>query len=179
MPRLRAFAKRVARDTRKPPAGAVRERLVKTETYHEDESYGFLGLRTRQVRKTRTVDAGSKIIVDAHWVLHRTYHNIDKYEPWGHSEYHEDLYWILLKDGSLKKYTKWFEERTIQPSRQDGYSLHEMSMADIERLDFDDKSRETGRSDRGTHTYGNRDPGKLLRHAKGVGLSIALKNLLS
>lgn len=178
MRKLQDYAKRVARETRVPPVGAARERLMKDESYFQEESYGFLGMRTRQVRRTRTVDAGFKLVVDAHWVLHATQHNIDRFQSWGHEECHEDLRWILLKDGSLKMYTKWFEERTIQPSRVDGYSVTEMSVADVERLDFEDRYRETGRPDRGTHTYGNREPGKLIRHKKGVGLSLELKKLL-
>lgn len=178
MRRLQDYAKRVARETRRPPSAPVRERLIKDESYLEEESYGFLGMRTRHVRRTRTVDAGTKLVVDARWVLHATYHNIDQYQSWGHQEYHEDLHVILLRDGSLKKYTKWFEERTVQPSRVDGYSLTEMSVADVERLDFEDRYRETGRHDRGVHTYGNREPGKLIRPRKGMGLSLALKKLL-
>jgi hypothetical protein len=179
MSRLHGYAKRVARETRKPARDAVRERLTKQETYVETESYGILGMRTRQVSKTRTVEAGWKTIVDEHWVLHATYHNIDKHEPWGHSEYHEDTYWVLLKNGSLQKYTKWFEERTLAPLREDGHALYEMTADDIVRLDYQDRYVERGRSDRGTHTYGNREAGQLLRHAKGVGLSMALKALLS
>jgi hypothetical protein len=81
--RLVGYAKRVARETRRPAKDAVRERLTKQETYLEPESYGLFGMRTREVSKARTVEAGWKTIVDEHWVLHTTYHNIDKHEPGG------------------------------------------------------------------------------------------------
>jgi hypothetical protein len=54
-----------------------------------------------------------------------------------------------------------------------------MTVADMVRLDYQDRYAERGSSDRGTHTYGNREAGQLVRHAKGVGLSIALKFLLT
>ncbi len=46
-------------------------------------------------------------------------------------------------------------------------------------FDFEKVHREYGRHGKGIKTWGDREPGKkLLVHAKGVGLSMALKRLL-
>lgn len=53
-----------------------------------------------------------------------------------------------------------------------------MAEKDILRLDFADKRYDHSLSGNGTKFWGNREPGRRIRHAKGVGLSVALKGLL-
>ncbi|WP_349803456.1 hypothetical protein [Nocardioides kribbensis] len=57
------------------------------------------------------------------------------------------------------------------------YWARPLDNSDVTRIDFADKYTDTDFGD-GLHVWGTREPGKRLRHAKGVGINLALKAVL-
>ncbi|GLY53117.1 hypothetical protein [Lentzea sp. NBRC 102530] len=178
--RLRRFAERVARETRVPPRPEITRRVTKSVPSTETRRAGFLGLRTETVTTTKSVQVAEPVL-GPHWVLRQTHHHIESHDRGKEVEYHEQNYWVLCTDGSLwtvwvwEEFTGWSDgtkrlenDSTAEPMTEDK----------ILRLDFDDRYREEREHGRGTKFWGNREPGRRVHHAKGVGLSKALKTLL-
>ncbi|WP_146044342.1 hypothetical protein [Amycolatopsis sp. BJA-103] len=97
----------------------------------------------------------------------------------------ERHYVVLLTDGSLKKIIL---SETEVMSNSHGrttvftthkHSLSDLSSSDVETMDFEKQHYETGAGSTEIKAWGDREPGnRLLRHAKGVGVTQALKRLL-
>ena len=175
--KLKAFAQRVSRETRRAPMQAIVDVVMREETYYEEEFYGFLGKRKRHITKTRSVPHKSEEIVPGHWVLHRTYHNLNTRDEFVLEENHDEHLWLLSQTGQLLKYVPFVLDRTFLgkysgSEQKTGRSLSNMSEQDILRLDYADKYQEF-RPDKRTSGNGNWQAGSLNRHAKGVGLSLA------
>lgn len=85
-------------------------------------------------------------------------------------------------DGALQvildweEFTRW-DNGTTRSEKE--CKVMPMSTTDILRLDFADELYDSGTHGRGTKIWGHREPGRRIRHAKGVGLSLALKRLLT
>ena len=178
--RLRRYAKRVAAETKSAPMPDIFRQVTKSIPTTETRSYGFLGLRTKEVRATKTTQVNERVI-GPHWVLHSTNHHIEQHRSGNFIEYFELNYWVLHHDGVLLKVWQWeeatrFKDGTVRVERD--CTAKPMTEEDILRRDYADQRYEKGTSGRGTKYWGDRDPGCRVRHAKGVGLSVALKNLL-
>jgi hypothetical protein len=152
----------------------------KTVVVAETRRSGFLGWRnsTVDVRKPVRVQ---EAVIGPHWVLRQTDHHIESRKGGKLAEYHEQTYWVLLKDGELLKIWKW-DDYTRWP---DGTTKSEndctatpMTEADVLRLDFADLHMQQGSRRSGEEISGTRYPGRRVHHSKGVGLSVALKALL-
>lgn len=107
----------------------------------------------------------------------RKFHNMTIYET-----KKEDHHLALLPSGELVAFLL-VEERTVEASSYgSGTSIeyrHQYRQAsdfDVTRLDFVSKYVEQKKDK--IHSFGTTSPGRLLRHSKGVGVSLALKSLL-
>ncbi len=190
--RLKRYAQRVARETKVPLRPPVTyNRRVSTVVPIERRTGGLFGfgVRTEVVNEHRTVDQ----IIEAlapHWLLdYRHWHREDNRRHGGvriQETTHAQLYLALLPDGRLVKVVVTEEEvmefgamRSGLLRRDFEHSFGEATEWDITPLDFEKRYRESGRHDVGMKIWGDRDPGqRLLRHAKGVGINLALKDLL-
>jgi hypothetical protein len=181
MARLNRYAHRVAAECKSPLTPAITRQVDKSVPSTETRRGGFLGLRSEVVRVEKLIQV-TESVIGPHWVLHRTNHHIESHEGGKLVEYGEQNYWVLQGDGALLTVWDW-EEYTRWP---DGSSrllkectTRSMAEADVLRLDFADRSTESGSHGRGTKTWGNRAQGRRIRHTKGLGLSVALKFLLT
>ncbi|MGN2638267.1 hypothetical protein ACTD5D_19145 [Nocardia takedensis] len=179
--RLRTFAKRVARETKAPTIGP----LIKTTTVSvpvvKTRSVGLFGLRTETYTASESREQTTQV-VGPHWVLFTTRHFIDeeKTRRYRAYEYAESRIWILDTAGELLKvwqwqdFTLWDDGRT---KRESDCAVDPMTERDI--LQMDHEHTFSHHHDRDGHYRGDREPGRVIRHAKGVGLSLALKHLLT
>jgi hypothetical protein len=190
--RIRAYAQRVARETRTPAENGISYTTTEyqTVTKQVEVKYGLFNLFTRVENKSDRVAVSKRVdVVGRHWVLERRHHHIEcnrKERTYTNQETtHEQHYVVLLADGSLKKVVLTeTENMTTEHGRNTFFAMHEhhlsdLSADDVEAMDFEKRHSEYGTHGRGTKTWGDREPGKgLLSHAKGVGLTKALKRLL-
>ncbi|MGW4215378.1 hypothetical protein ACWEIJ_45920 [Lentzea sp. NPDC004789] len=190
--RLRAYAQRVARETRVPAESGISYTTTEyqTVTKEVEVKHGFFNLFTRMEPKSETVAVSKRIdVVGRHWVLERRHHHIEtnrKERTYSNQEtIHEQHYVVLLSDGSLKKAVLTETENTTTADGRTRFfathehSLSDLSTRDVEAMDFEKRYCEYGTHGKGTKTWGDRDPGKrLLTQAKGIGLSKALNRLL-
>jgi len=191
-PRIHAYALRVAREIRTPAESGISYTTTeyKTVTKRIEVKHGFLNLFTRVENKSERVAVDNRIdVIGPHWVLERRHHHIErntKERTYTHQETtHEQHYVVLLTDGSLKKIILT-ETENINTAHGGNTSfvahehhLSELSDRDVEAMDFEKCHSEYGTHGKGTKTWGDREPGtRLLSHAKGVGLTKALKSLL-
>lgn len=179
--RLRRFAGRVARDTRVRPSPAMTRQVTRSVPSTETRKTGFLGLRTETVQTTKSVQV-SEPVVGPHWVLHHTNHHIESHDRGKYVEFHEQNYWMLCSDGTLwtiwdwEEFTRWNDGTTrFEKDR----TAEAMTEAKILRLDFADRNTQQGEHGHGTTFWGDREAGHRIHHAKGVGLSKALKALVA
>ncbi|MFD5269490.1 hypothetical protein [Streptomyces sp. NPDC058335] len=174
--RLRRYAQKVARETRAPRG--TRQVVERSERVRQVRS-GPFGLFTRQ--ETYTVDV-PRTETDEFWVLQtRSWHKKERGQG---NQADEDLtelydYCLTVKGGLTVRVTSetdaffkgalTFSDRTT--------SERPMTADDVMLFDFEPERyyREKGRFTIET----NRDPDRrqLKHHAKGVGLSLALKQL--
>lgn len=178
--RLRQYARKVAIECRRAPSPERTRTRAKSVPETVTRRAGFLGLRTENVQLAKTIHV-SEPVIGQHWILHRTNHHIESKEGGKVTEYHEQNFWVLQRDGTLSKIWEW-EEFTRWPNGttrlEQDCTAKSMTEADILRLDHLDRQYDNG-GDRGaTKIWGDREPGKRIRHAKGVGLSLALKALM-
>jgi hypothetical protein len=174
--RLRRYAEKVARETRAPRG--TRQVVERSERTRQVRS-GPFGLFTRQ--ETYFVDV-PHTETDDFWVLQsRSWHKKER----GHgnqadedqSERYE--YCLTAQGGLLVRVTSETEvfSKGAPMFRESSMSEQPMTAEDVMLFDFEPKRyyREEGRFTVET----NRDPDhkRLKHHAKGVGLSLALKRL--
>lgn len=197
--RLRKYAKRVARETTLTPAQPI-QYTIKTEesvVHTREERTGFLGMgKPRQVQVTTTRPASKTVTAIApHWCLcERSWHHKETTSPSRgggvtvEEETHSRIYLVLLTTGELK--SAWVQQTELTHwggGGRSGYreetthGIGNPTEEDICRLDFERYYREF-KERRGNvqhHYWLDRDPGrKLLKHAKGVGVNLALKAIL-
>lgn len=192
--RLSRYARRVARETSLPLAEPIRYEKV-TETVEVAARYRrtvFGGTRRvspeRRTRRTNVVE-----VVGAHWLISsRRWHHDEITQHDGSTlqeETHFNHYLVLTPEGEiLDAWTK--HAIAVQWGQKVGngtlweefdHSVSRASESDICALDFEryhqSFERRTGRT---RHVYWqDRDPGRrLLKHAKGVGINLALKSIL-
>ena len=172
--RLRAYAKKVAHETRAP-----RGTNIVTETkIVEDVSYGFFG---RRKVSRREVSIENQVLVD-YWVLdsasfRQTWKG--KYS----TSFHERTMFALRTDGELVVLSESWEDGEGIVNDRFSYNSHAKTFTerafvepDITRFDY---AREPHRSQGKVEVWSTGNPStKRLTHAKGVGLSIRLKQLL-
>ncbi|MCX2966842.1 hypothetical protein GIY30_02325 [Gordonia sp. HNM0687] len=178
--RIRAYARRVARETTTAPA----EPLTKcTQVYVpvvKIRSVGFLGLKKETYTAHETHERSIEV-VGSHWVLFSTRHFITQGKCKRHKayEYEETNSWVLATNGELLKVWQWGDFTLFNSGvtkRESDCTVRAMTEDDILELDHDHKF--THYEDRSGHYRGDRQAGRIVRHAKGVGLSLKLKQLL-
>ena len=195
--RLRRYAKRVARETSLSLSDTIEYtvRTHETVTSTERRRGGFLGLGTPRQVKVSQVQPVSKsfTVVGPHWVLsQRSWHHDEKRHHDGmtiQEETHSQTYLLLLPNGNLQ--SAWKQETSTMQwgSRIRSGLLHSETTHncgdptdnDICKLDFERYYREWKQREGNIehHYWMDRDPGrKLLKHAKGVGVNLALKAIL-
>lgn len=190
--RLRAYAKRVADQTRRPLAPPITYSVTDYRTVERavTQRSGPFGMFNRTVtRSERQPFTRQVTAIGPHWVLDQRHQNIEKNHTDRTSRHqettHEEITYLLLPDGSLKYVAVW-EEETVHISDATprvvidrSHHMRDIGDGELKAFDFEKVHREYGRHGKGIKTWGDREPGKkLLVHAKGVGLSMALKRLL-
>lgn len=182
--RVNAYALRVVNETSRPLSDALT--YVKA-TPKETRSRGLfgLGVKTTMVSVDEIIEA-----LGQHWPLDQRHHTIqrtDKLQDGGERvETSREKYVLaLLPDGELIRICM-LEEVNAGFARRDGLSwkLVEVkhrswpaSDQDLLNLDFEKRYCERGGRSRVT-SWGDLEGGKLIRHAKGVGVNLALKSLM-
>ncbi|MEU8387301.1 hypothetical protein [Micromonospora sp. NPDC048842] len=188
--RIRAYAKRVAGETRKARESAISYTTTEyqTQTKQVEVRYGLFDLFTRVENRSERVAVARRVdVVGSHWLLDRRHHHIQrntKHRNVTQQETtHEQHYVVLLPDGGLKKIVVWEEEflRT-ENGKSTFFTTRKHLVADLDDRDvraMDFEKRHTSYSADRIQTWGDHELGKrLLTHAKGVGLTQALKRLL-
>jgi hypothetical protein len=190
--RLHAYARKVARQTRRPLAAPIGYTVTDHRTVQREvvRSHGPFGLFKRtETRSERQPFSRHVQVVGQHWVLDVRHQNIERNVVGRGSHHqettHEKTTYLLLPDGGLKRVAVWEEESVHTADGRTrivvdtSHHVSDIGDHDLRAFDFEKRHTEYGRHGRGTKTWGDREPGKrLLVHAKGVGLSAALKRLL-
>ncbi|MEU7475463.1 hypothetical protein AB0A63_05720 [Lentzea sp. NPDC042327] len=190
-PRIRAFAQRVARETRTPAEQGISYTTTEYETKIKliEVKHGPFGLFTKTERKSEQVAVSKRIdVVGRHWVLERRNHHIEhttKTRAHTNQETsHEEHFVVLLADGSLKKVILIeTENMNTAHGRNTFFFTHDHAVRDlstsyVEAMDFEKRHYSTTKAR--SQNWGDLEPGKrLLSHTKGVGLTKALKRLLA
>ena len=165
-------------------------RAASSVTRRVKVKYGLFSLLTREESKSERVAVNNLVtVVGPHWVLERRNHHIERNtrhrNTTQQNTVQEQHYVVLLPDGRLKKAVVYEEENLRTENGKSTYlgghehSLNDLSDRDVEAMDFEVRSYEDGNHGRGTKIWGDRERGRrLLSHAKGVGLTQALKRLL-
>jgi hypothetical protein len=192
-PRIHSYARKVAGETRTPAEKSISYTTTeyRTVTKQVEVKHGLFNLFTRVENKDERVAVSRCVeVVGRHWVLERRHHHIErntKERTYTNQETtHEQHYVVLLADGSLKKVVLMeTENMNTAHGRNTFFATHEhrvsdLSADDVQAMDFEKHHSEHGTHGRSTKTWGDRDPGKrLVSHARGVGLTKALKRLLA
>lgn len=179
--KLRRYAGRVARQTKVPAqAPVIRTERLEKDVPVEKHTSGFFGIgaKTRIVMERRKVDEQIEV-VGPHWLLSRSFwrggnkYTINNYGRKVRVEEtnKETNSVILIRDGSLLRLRR--EEGWVfnYGGAQDGL-VAEWDDYDIEPLsEYDVTSFDFRKGQDGAQRV-------LLRHSKGVGINLALKDLL-
>ncbi|NQX04986.1 hypothetical protein HQQ82_09260 [Rathayibacter sp. VKM Ac-2856] len=180
--RINQYAARVAKECKKETIAPILKREMRTEMVTAERRVGLFR-RREMYQTTQNIPVDIEIIGE-HWLLFQTNHHIEERETKSrYSEYHEMTTWVLDRRGRLLRVWKWEEYKKWGESLQDSrfsqdIEIRQMNDDDMLRLDYSSPQREVGGSNSKLHWWGTREAGKLIRHAKGVGISIALKQLL-
>ncbi|MFG1838955.1 hypothetical protein ACGFH8_11030 [Micromonospora sp. NPDC049175] len=188
--RIRAYAKRVARETRKPTESAISYTTTEyeTQTKRVEVKHGLFDMFTRvETRSERVAVARRVDVVGPHWLLDRRHNHIQRNtrnrNATQQETTHEQHHVVLLPDGSLKRVVVWEEEFLgTENGKSTFFTTHKHLVADLDDRDvraMDFEKRHSSHSADRIQVWGDQEPGKrLLTHAKGVGLTQALKRLL-
>lgn len=194
--KLHAWARRVAQSTPVPPTPKLT--LQVTETIRADHTVregGFLGIggRERTIQKVEQRSL-SKDVVGPHWVLDTRVSEEDKFfSDVGFQSNHQTYYMLLERDGSLTTVLHVMRYRDILHGTSPRAGSHReidanyasvTKFTDSDVTYFDYEKVRTHWAPRGVGRFPgeamNDSTGtRLQRHAKGVGLSIRLKQLSS
>jgi hypothetical protein len=180
IPRLQRYARRVAGEAGPPTHSPMLKTEQQNVIVQRTRQVGFLGLRreTYDVTESRPINVE---VVPPHWQLFHTNRWVEESNHHVASEYNEQHYWMLTGAGDLLYVWTWEEHRraaqSIRGDLTHDISVSSMSSDNILELNHDHLTfnRHHGQ----THEWGNGVVGKRTRHAPGVGLSLALKNLLN
>ncbi|MEV6072036.1 hypothetical protein AB0L82_36320 [Nocardia sp. NPDC052001] len=178
--RLQSYAKRVAQETRAQAEPPLTTTVTIRDVVTRTRRAGFLGLRTETYKTTENRSTVQQV-VGPHWILFTTSHNIDQENTRRYRAYEfaEKKLWILDEKGQLLKVWKWDDFtlwRDGTTKRENDCTAAPMTEADV--LELDREHKFTHHHDHEGHYRGDRTAGRIIRHAKGVGLSLALKSLL-
>lgn len=193
-PRLRAYAKRVSRETTLELDQPVTYQTTKQVSNYRTETRrsGFLGLRSKEVKVPVNTSVSTQIeALGKHWRLDSSHHSREdtmnyQSKPVKEESTYGSTTFALMPDGQLTLLCVIREETLLLSGN---YEHHEkihhqigtFSGAEVEHFDFNHPYFESTSHSGGLkiHVWGNkRTGGKLLRHAKGVGLTLALKHIL-
>lgn len=186
------FAKRAARESSKdlqPPLKiTVKETRIDTEVRQS-----FFGLSKEQVQIRKEVEV-EKEIVGEHWILECDDRHLER--KWksrlgGQIEHYtegwnERYYLILLPTGKVIQiciYEEYMMRGWQMVNSEHKYSVHELDAALVELYDrkkvyYQHKSKEEF-NNAICSTWGHaHQAGPIIRHAKGVGISLLLKGIL-
>lgn len=179
--RLRRYARKVAKETRLPMAPDVTfNKQVRREVTRPIR--GFLG-RTRQETRTESVEVGVTVL-GPHWAIDRRHWHHEKTTRSGGTVdirgEHEWATTALLPNGDLTVAFVFEEELVVDSVFQHSRKQHEVRpINESDVLLMDHHRRTTNQTlPGGVHLWTDRQPGPLNRHAKGVGLNLALKDIL-
>ena len=128
-------------------------------------------------------------VIGEHWPLDRRRWTIQKNSRSGGQRYQETIHethlLALLPDGRLVKVITAETASSYSGTAGRGsdskfwHNCRDAEESDITALDFERRYTEQGRSNDSQRSWGDRDPGRrLVRHAKGVGVNLALKDVL-
>lgn len=171
--RMRRYAARVAAEATTPLQKPIFTAGTVNVAVDQKRRVGFLGLR----RETHTVverRTGQVEIVPPYWVLFHTNHWIEDKASGAGSEYNEQNYWVLTENGALMYVWKW--EECKDGRFESDVTATEMSPEKMLHLDYAHPRYDLHQGK--LHIWGDREAGKSIRHAPGVGLSLALKRLI-
>ncbi|MCV7303512.1 hypothetical protein H7J93_28235 [Mycobacterium barrassiae] len=189
--RLNKYARRVANETRRPSESPIK--YTTTEYVDVPKTVAAPGLRgllgRTETKAARQQQQREVVVVGKHWLLDRRHHHIERNgrgkDYTNQETTHEQHYYVLLPDGSLKHVILWEEEFTLTSFGRTTFRLEKDHLVsdfgdgEIKAFDFEKRYSECGTHGHGTKTWGDREPGRrLLVHVKGVGLSRALKRLV-
>lgn len=158
--RLRAYAKRVARETKVRPTTSIRGKRTDASDGHftEVELFG------------------------SHWPLLQVSNNGEtNNHPHKLSEWQMRKHWILASDGGLYLVTyseEYAQYESTRGSWRASSSAELMTAADVLEMDHDHPNRRGENRARTETWWGDYNTGRLRSHAAGVGASLALKRLL-
>lgn len=199
--RLEKYARRVARETQvplRPPIAIVREesrpRPSSTEAPRKasfiDRLFGkgakSAGPSASSGPLMRTIE-----VLPEHWLIDERYHRINTTvrfnSPAGRREenFIENFYLVLTREGRLMEAVIRKEENHVLYAQGPGnrwtegpdFQVRTATQESILRLDRSKQFR-MRRVPGGTAEGTNRFNGRVFRHAKGVGINLALKDLL-
>ena len=196
-PRLRAYPRRVSQQTRLPLRGPATYSSPTEQTTYRTETRraGFLGRRLETIKVPEIISTALEVeALGRHWLLANRTRNRRETTMDGSrvaaetSEYASYTY-ALTPDGELIKLVLVREEQLYhhlsnsEHHEQIHHSAEPFSDSDVESFDFDHSFfDQTQKYDRGKiQAWGdshNPHGHRLLRHAKGVGLTLVLKELL-
>lgn len=190
MQRLERYALKVAQETQALRRPALT--YEKSDTVYDTRiERKLFGLSKKVSKVPRTVTTNVEIL-GPHWVLdRRDYHKrsvVITQDRRIEEEYDEWDYVALLVTGELRFATKIESITTTSSSSQPTFyrednrgSARKLRESDVLDLDFSRPPFDRTSRSRGTETsvWGDQVArGRLIHHAKGVGLSLALKRLL-
>jgi hypothetical protein len=175
--KLRRFAARVARETKVARQARTQTRQVSNT---REVKSGFLGLSKRV--ETYTVPQ-VETVTDDYWVLEQRYWQMNEKGAGSYADEtsYNDICYCLGVDGSL--FVRVESHQEVYPKGRACFEVRDepttslMKEADVMLFDFE---AENFHSEGQISVDTNRTPdeGRLKYHAKGVGLSMALKRLL-
>jgi len=180
MGRLRDYAAKVARSTTAALSIPVFQQRHQSVQVRRERKKGWFG-GTETYFETEMRTSHLKLL-DEHWQLLRLVGNQEETNyPRKVQEYHEEMIWALLPDGSLHYVRIWDEFTKYENTAgqfEYGASAEPMTEEKVLELDHDHPYYEHHDGRAGVHWWGELHTGRRRAHARGVGLSLALKKLL-
>lgn len=192
-PKLSRYAARVAQETRLPPEPPIIQvERVEKDVPVEKRTGGLfgLGVKTYIATERKTVEDTIRV-VDSHWVINKTMSAVrERTKTQQGTEIEETEYTthtlVLCTDGSLakvkhRKTEVWAFPRSgaCDYKQESEYFVLPIDETDVVTMDYSRLSRDNDRPKAPRSSWARGERGdRLLRHAKGVGINLALKDLL-
>ncbi|GLY48049.1 hypothetical protein [Lentzea sp. NBRC 102530] len=184
--RLLKYAQRVASEAKLPPAPAFAYEKVDKRSVSEEITTRKLFRVHRETRYAVKETRTRVEVLGKHWVLDTRYYADEvQVTPQRYTELREDVTYALLPDGQLVRVLvvkeDVFPAASMHNTTEMRHRLDAFTDGDVMVFDYS-KDLRNGVMD-GPHEHGEywrTDlPGRrLVRHAKGVGLTLALKDVL-
>ncbi|MFI7482475.1 hypothetical protein ACH9EU_08650 [Kocuria sp. M1R5S2] len=192
-PKLNRYAARVAQETKLPPEPPITKvERVEKDVPVEKRTGGFFGLgaKTYITIDRKTVEETIRV-VGPHWVINKAMSAVrERTRTQQGTEIEETEYTthtlVLCTDGSLakvqhRKTEVWAFPRSgaCNHNEENEYSVLPIDETDVVTMDYSRRSRDNDRPTAPRSSWARGERGnRLLRHAKGVGINLALKDLL-